>query len=106
MQTFVTEHIGVIVVVLAIILLLILIMLLLNIVQTNNLREKYEFFMKGKSGQSIEEALGECMDEVARLERDYQQFKRYSKEVIEKKADYGLYRHYMKRYDAFEGMGG
>ena len=106
MQTFVTEHAGVIFVILVIALLVLFGMMLLNIVQTNNLREKYEFFMKGKSGQSIEEAMGECMDEVARVERDYQQLKRYSKEVIEKKAEAGLYRHYMKRYDAFEGMGG
>ena len=106
MQTFVTEHAGVIFVILVIALLVLFGMLLLNIVQTNNLREKYEIFMKGKSGQSIEEAMGECMDEVARVERDHQQLKRYTKEVIEKKAEAGLYRHYMKRYDAFEGMGG
>ena len=106
MQTYITEHIGLIVIIIGIVLLIFLVMLLLNIVQTNNLREKYEFFMRGKSGQSIEESLGECMDEVARVDRDYQQLMRYSKEVIEKKADFGLYKHYMKRYDAFEGMGG
>ena len=43
---------------------------------------------------------------VARVERDYSQLKRYTKEVIELKTNAGLYKHHMYRYDAFEGMGG
>ena len=106
MQSFIYENLSLIVVILFVLMVLIIALLFLNITQTNNLREKYGFFMKGKNGQSIESALGQCMDEVARVERDYQQLKRYTKEVIETKANHGLYKHYMKRYDAFEGMGG
>lgn len=106
MQAFVSENIGLIAVILFILMILIIGLLFINILQTNNLKEKYDFFMKGKSGQSIEESMGQCMDEVARVDRDYQQLKRYTKDVIEKKANASFYKHYMKRYDAFEGLGG
>ena len=106
MTEFIQGHIGLVVGVLFVLLVIAIVLLLLNIVQTNNLKERFDFFMRGKSGQSIEDSLGECMDEVARVERDYQQLSRYAREVIEKKADAGLFKHYMKRYDAFEGLGG
>ncbi len=106
MTEFIQGHLGLVIGVLFVLLLITIILLLLNMVQTNNLRERYDFFMRGKTGQSIEDSLAQCMDEVARVDRDYQQLSRYSRDVIERKADAGLFKHYMKRYDAFEGLGG
>lgn len=106
MHEFILTNIEMIIVLMGVVILALLILLLLNIVRTNNLKEKLAFFMKGKDGVSIEESMAQALDEVARVERDYNQLKRYAKEVIEIKADNGLYKHHMKRYDAFEGMGG
>lgn len=106
MHSFLLENIELVVGVLFLLLVVLIIMLMVNIVHTNNLREKFSFFMKGKNGKSIEQSMAECLDEVARVERDYSQLKRYTKDVIEIKTNAGLYKHHMKRYDAFEGMGG
>ena len=58
MQSFILDNISLIVVILFVLMVLIVALLFLNITQTNNLREKYEFFMKGKTGQSIEAVHG------------------------------------------------
>lgn len=106
MTEFIQGHLSLVIGILFILLVIAIILLLLNLVQTSSLREKYDFFMRGKTGRSIEDSVAECMDEVARVDRDYQQLSRYARDVIERKADASLFKHYMRRYDAFEGLGG
>jgi len=105
-HSFLLENIELVVGFLVLLLIVVIVLLAITIVHTNNLREKFAFFMKGKEGRSVEESIAQCLDEVARVERDYSQLKRYTKDVIEVKTNAGLYKHHMLRYDAFEGMGG
>lgn len=106
MHSFILENIEFVIAFLFLLFAVNVVLLMINIVHTNNLREKFAYYMKGKEGRSIEDSITNCLEEVARVERDYSQLKRYTKDIIETKVNSGLYRHHMLRYDAFEGMGG
>lgn len=71
-----------------------------------NLQKKYQAFMQGKDGKTLEDALLECIDHVDEIEAEQEDFEGYVREIIEKKGQKSLYKVGFERYDALEGSGG
>lgn len=88
------------------VLVLILIVLLLNVsLSMHRLRRKYNLFMKGTDGQSLERAFAQKFKEVERLadenERNYAELQALKKCMTTTLTKYGI-----EKYDAFDDVGG
>lgn len=87
------------------VMLIMLILLIVQMCKTKALRKKYDLFMDGSNGQSLENEIGRILKENARLRGD--------NEAINKEIDH-LYNRLetvvqkvgVIKYDAFQQMGG
>lgn len=87
------------------VMLILLILLIVNMVKTRKLRKKYESFMVGKDGKSLEENLIKRIDQVEKLLVSEKQ----NAENIEKifqNLKFTFQKVGMVKYDAFHEMGG
>ena len=89
-----------------VLLILFCILLIVNLVKSSKLRKRYEAFMRGEDGKSLEQVLHTCVAAVELNQEEVQNFKRYVTNTVERKANNSLYKSKMLRYNAFEGMGG
>ena len=96
---------AIVIIALGVITLLLLIMTVICIMQTSRLYRRYDYFMRGKDAESMEEIILNLLDEVKELksqDRANKDMKRtLSKHVKESYQKFG-----MVRYNAFKGMGG
>ncbi len=96
---------GIIIIALAVIVVLLLVMVILCILQTNRLYRRYDYFMRGKDAESLEETIERLMDEVRELRAQDRaskdMMKTLSKNVKSSYQKFGLV-----KYNAFKGMGG
>ena len=87
-------------------LILFCILLLVNLVKFKKLRRRYEAFMQGQDGKTLEHVLKDCARKVNVNQEEVQNLKRYVAGTVERKVNNSLYKSKMLRYNAFEGMGG
>lgn len=87
------------------VMIILLILLIVNMVKTNKIRKKYESFMVGKDGKSLEENLVKRINQVENLlvlekknEENIEKIFRNLKSTFQKIG--------MVKYDAFNEMGG
>ena len=96
---------AVVIIALGVITLLLLIMTVICIMQTSRLYRRYDYFMRGKDAESMEEIILNLLDEVKELKSQDPANKdmmlTLSKNVKESYQKFG-----MVRYNAFKGMGG
>ena len=96
---------AVVIISLAVITLLLLIATIICILQTNRLYRRYDYFMRGKDAESLEETILKQMDEIRELKSQ----DRANKDAIRTltKNVKGSYQKFgMVKYNAFKGMGG
>ena len=96
---------AVVIISLAVITLLLLIATIICILQTNRLYRRYDYFMRGKDAESLEETIFKQMDEIRELKSQ----DRANKDAIRTltKNVKGSYQKFgMVKYNAFKGMGG
>ena len=96
---------AVVIISLAVITLLLLIATIICILQTNRLYRRYDYFMRGKDAESLEETILKQMDEIRELKAQ----DRANKDAIRTltKNVKGSYQKFgMVKYNAFKGMGG
>ena len=96
---------AVVIISLAVITLLLLIATIICILQTNRLYRRYDYFMRGKDAESLEETILKQMDEIRELKSQ----DRANKDEIRTltKNVKGSYQKFgMVKYNAFKGMGG
>ena len=96
---------AVVIISLAVITLLLLIATIICILQTNRLYRRYDYFMRGKDAESLEETILKQMDEIRELKSQ----DRANKDAIRTltKNVKGSYQKFgMVKYKAFKGMGG
>ena len=96
---------AVVIISLAVITLLLLIATIICILQTNRLYRRYDYFMRGKEAESLEETILKQMDEIRELKSQ----DRANKDAIRTltKNVKGSYQKFgMVKYNAFKGMGG
>lgn len=87
------------------VMLILLILLIVNMVKTNKLKKKYEAFMVGKDGKSLEENLVKRINQVEELLVS----EKKNEENIEKifnNMKFTFQKVGMVKYDAFNEMGG
>ncbi len=96
---------AVVIIALGVITLLLLIMTVICIMQTSRLYRRYDYFMRGKDAESMEEIILNLLDEVKELKSqdraNKDMMRTLSKNVKESYQKFG-----MVRYNAFKGMGG
>ena len=83
---------AVVIIALGVITLLLMIMTVICIMQTSRLYRRYDYFMRGKDAESMEEIILNLSDEIKELK---------SKNVKGSYQKFG-----MVKYNAFKGMGG
>lgn len=91
--------------VMAVIMVILFILLIVNIAKTSKLRKKYEAFMMGKDGESLEDTLVkriQQVDELITLEEE----NRGKIDIISQSLKYNFQKVGMVKYDAFNEMGG
>ena len=96
---------AVVIISLAVITLLLFIATIICILQTNRLYRRYDYFMRGKDAESLEETILKQMDEIRELKSQ----DRANKDAIRTltKNVKGSYQKFgMVKYNAFKGMGG
>ena len=96
---------GVDIISLAVITLPLFITTIICILQTNRLYRRYDYFMRGKHAESLEETILKQMDEIRELKSQ----DRANKDAIRTltKNVKGSYQKFgMVKYNAFKGMGG
>lgn len=96
---------AVVIISLAVITLLLLIATIICILQTNRLYRRYDYFMRGKDAESLEETILKQLDEIRELKSQ----DRANKDAIRTltKNVKGSYQKFgMVKYNAFKGMGG
>ena len=82
---------AVVIIALGVITLLLLIMTVICIMQTSRLYRRYDYFMRGKDAESMEEIILNLSDEIKELSKNVK----------------GSYQKFgMVKYNAFKGMGG
>lgn len=86
--------------------IVLLILLIVAMVKNRRLQKKYNNFMEGKDGRSLEEVLNGSIDRLQKLESRADAFEKYVKTVVEEKGKKSLYKSHMVRYDALAGAGG
>lgn len=87
------------------VMIILLILLIVNMVKTNKIRKKYESFMVGKDGKSLEENLVKRIHQV----EDLLVLEKKNEENIEKifnNLQLNFQKVGMVKYDAFNEMGG
>lgn len=96
---------AIVIIALGVITLLLLIMTVICIMQTSRLYRRYDYFMRGKDAESMEEIILNLLDEVKELKSqdraNKDMMRTLSKNVKESYQKFG-----MVRYNAFKGMGG
>ena len=96
---------AVVIIALGVITLLLLIMTVICIMQTSRLYRRYDYFMRGKDAESMEEIILNLLDEVKELKSqdraNKDMMRTLSKNVKESYQKFGVV-----RYNAFKGMGG
>ncbi len=96
---------AVIIISLAVVTLLLLIVTIICILQTNKLYRRYDYFMRGRDAESMEEIIREQIEEIKELKSQ----DRINKDAIRTltKNVKGSYQKFgMVKYNAFKGMGG
>ena len=96
---------AVVIISLAVITLLLLIATIICILQTNRLYRRYDYFMRGKDAESLEETILKQMDEIRELKSQ----DRANKDAIRtltKNVKGSSQKFGMVKYNAFKGMGG
>ena len=96
---------AVVIIALGVITLLLLIMTVICIMQTSRLYRRYDYFMRGKDAESMEEIILNLSDEIKELKSQ----DRANKDVMRtlSKNVKGSYQKFgMVKYNAFKGMGG
>ena len=87
-------------------LVLFCILLIVSLVKSRKLRKRFEAFMRGEDGNSLEQVLNTCVATVELNQEEVHNLKRYVTGTVERKTNSSLYKSKMLRYNAFEGMGG
>lgn len=85
--------------------LLLFIMLIVTISKLGNMKRKYNRFMKGENGESLENAIMKKMDQFSRLESDTRENKE-NIDFLNKKINQTYQKTGIVKYDAFNEMGG
>lgn len=96
---------AIIIISLGVITLLLLIVTIICILQTNKLYRRYDYFMRGKDAESMEDIILGQIDEIKELKSQ----DRANKDAIRNlsKNVKGSYQKFgMVKYNAFKGMGG
>ena len=96
---------AVVIIALGVITLLLMIMTVICIMQTSRLYRRYDYFMRGKDAESMEEIILNLSDEIKELKSQ----DRANKDVMRtlSKNVKGSYQKFgMVKYNAFKGMGG
>ena len=96
---------AIIIISLGVITLLLLIVTIICILQTNKLYRRYDYFMRGKDAESMEDIILRQIDEIKELKSQ----DRANKDAIRNlsKNVKGSYQKFgMVKYNAFKGMGG
>ena len=88
---------AVVIIALGVITLLLMIMTVICIMQTSRLYRRYDYFMRGKDAESMEEIILNLSDEIKELKSQ----DRANKDVKGSYQKFG-----MVKYNAFKGMGG
>ena len=81
------------------------IMIVINLVQTSKLKKKYESFMKGKDGKSLEETLIKRLDQIESLVASNKANEANIKKIFEN-MKFTFQKIGLVKYDAFNEMGG
>lgn len=96
---------AVVIISLGVITILLLIITIICILQTNKLYRRYDYFMRGKDAESLEEIILGQIDEIKELRNQ----DKINKDVIRNLSRNvkGAYQKFgMVKYNAFKGMGG
>ena len=80
------------------------IMIVINLVQTSKLKKKYESFMKGKDGKSLEETLIKRLDQIESLVASNKANEANIKKIFEN-MKFTFQKIGLVKYDAFNEMG-
>ncbi len=96
---------GIIIIALGIITVLLLILVIICILQTNRLYRRYDYFMRGKDAETMEDTILDLLKEVKELRAmdraSKDMMKTLSKNIRSSYQKFGLV-----KYNAFKGMGG
>ena len=96
---------AVVIIALGVITLLLLIMTVICIMQTSRLYRRYDYFMRGKDAETLEDTIMELVDETEYLRAKDGDTKRLVDSVVSK-AQAGYQKTGIVKYNAFKGMGG
>lgn len=91
--------------IMAVVMLILFILLIVNIAKTGKIRKKYEAFMMGKSGESLEDTLVKRIQQVDELLAAESE-NRENIQKISNSLKYTFQKVGMVKYDAFHEMGG
>ena len=85
--------------------LILLILLISTMMQLKSLSRKYDYFMRGKDAETLEDTIMELVDETEYLRAKDGDTKRLVDSVVSK-AQAGCQKTGIVKYNAFKGMGG
>lgn len=91
--------------IMGVVLLLTFILLIVNMAKTKKLRKKYESFMIGKNGESLEDTLVKRIQQVEGLLVSVDENKEHIQQIFDTLKD-TFQKVGMVKYDAFDEMGG
>lgn len=90
---------------LAAVIIILFVLLIVNMVKTSQLRKKYERFMNGKDGKSLEDNLIFRLDQIDELIEANATNER-NIDAIFRKMKFNFQKYSLVKYDAFQEMGG
>ncbi len=96
---------AVIIIGLGIMTLLLLIVTIICILQTNKIYRRYDYFMRGKDAESLEDSILGIMNEIREI-RNQDRMTKEALRTLTKNVKSSYQKFGMVRYNAFKGMGG
>ena len=89
----------------AAVILVLFILMIVALIKIGNLKKKYQSFMRGKNGKSLEETLIKKLNEIEELTEANASNERKI-EKIQKKLAFSFTKYGLVKYDALEELGG
>lgn len=96
---------GIVIITLGVLTVLLLIVMVICVLQTNKLYRRYDYFMRGRDAESLEDTMRGVMDEIKELRAQDRANKDMMK-TLSKNVKGSYQKFGMVKYNAFKGMGG
>ncbi len=96
---------GILIIIMMVLIVVLLVLLIFLLVRYNQLNTSYQFFMKGRKAESLEEEIGALFNDISTIKISTEKNKKDIRKIVDNLRDC-YQRVGIVKYDAFKEMGG